>query len=280
MFKPFFSVVIPTFNRRILLERAINSVIKQTLKDFELIIIDDGSTDDTSLFLDRLKSKYKGFPFFVIQQKNKGVSAARNAGIIKARGDWVAFLDSDDEWNRKKLEVQKNFILGNPEFYWVHGNEKWIRNGKFLNQKNIHLREGGDIFIRSLGLCLVSPSTVVVKKEVLKKFGGFDETLVVCEDYDLWLKISNRFPVGFCREELVIKYGGHEDQLSSQYIAMDFFRVLSIDRLMPKITSSKNKVAAVNTLLDKCRVLIDGYKKHNNLDNLSKVEYIYKKYNY
>ena len=278
MSRPFFSVVIPTYNRMPLLERAVKSVLKQTCKDFELIVVDDGSTDETQKYLSALRDKFKNAPFEILRQDNAGVSSARNLGIQKSKGRWVAFLDSDDEWQKNKLSIQKKYLEENPEIFWAHGNEKWIRDGNFLNQKKVHQKEGGDIFTRSLGLCLVSPSTVVIKKELFDQLGSFNEEFIVCEDYDLWLRFLNKYPVGFCPEVLITKYGGHDDQLSQRYKAMDYYRVLSIDRLLPKIVSEKNKNEAKKVLVKKCQILLAGYKKYQHPEKENKIKRILSKY--
>ena len=137
------SVVIPTFNRSAVIIRAINSVFNQTFKDYELIIVDDGSSDDTyeslKLFIDTKKIKY-------FRQNNLGVSAARNLGVKNANGQFVAFLDSDDEWLPHKLNEQIKYLSNNPDIKIVYSDEIWIRNGKRVNQKAIHKKSGGNIF--------------------------------------------------------------------------------------------------------------------------------------
>ena len=124
------SVIIPTFNRFNLISRAIDSVLSQTIKPFEIIVVDDGSSDNTSTFI---KNNYKSVK--LIKQKNLGVSKARNVGIKNSSGDWIALLDSDDEWKKNKLEVQIK-SLSEYDYYSVcHTNEIWIRNGIRVNQK-------------------------------------------------------------------------------------------------------------------------------------------------
>jgi GT2 family glycosyltransferase len=271
-FKPFFSVIIPTYNRREYLERAIRSVLKQNEKDFELIVVNDGSTDGTEEYLKYLKNEYKTDQLVILKQENEGVSSARNLGVIKSRGEWVAFLDSDDEWHKKKLQIQKKYLNENQQVIWCHGNERWMRNGSHLNQKEVHKKEGGDIFLRSLELCLISPSTVVINREVFLAFDGFDESFVVCEDYDLWLRILNKYPIGFCPEVLITKFGGHEDQLSRKYKAMDYYRVKSMYSILKDIDKVERLEVIKNEITKKCRILISGYKKFNNLENLKEVE--------
>lgn len=268
------SVIIPFYNRKATIIRAINSVFNQTYQDFELILINDGSTDDGLNLLDQVKKSFR-----LINQSNLGVSAARNAGIELAKYEWIAFLDSDDEWLPDKLEKQVQFISENPELKWVHGEEFWIRNGKRVNPMKKHQKGGGDQFLASLDLCLISPSTVMLKKSLLEQVGGFREDFPVCEDYDLWLKLTSLYPIGFIENPLIKKYGGHADQLSRKYKAMDYYRVKSIDWILHnRQLSPLQKKRALHVLKQKCEVLIQGYRKHENLADLPEVQKIYQSY--
>lgn len=192
MAPPEVSVVIPTFNRASLVLEAVESVFRQTFKDYELIVVDDGSTDGTQEILRPYETRL-GYLF----QENRGVSAARNAGIERARGRWVAFLDSDDLWLSEKLEKQMTFLARHPDALIVQTGEVWIRKGQKVNPRKKHQKFSGDIFAPSLKLCLVSPSAVVIRKDLFEEVGLFDETMPACEDYDLWLRIAARRPVFF-----------------------------------------------------------------------------------
>lgn len=264
-------IIIPTYNRAYCLERAINSVLKQTYKNFNLLIIDDNSSDNTKEITnqylnDERVSYYK-------LDVNKGVSAARNIGIEKSTSSWVAFLDSDDEWLEDKLTKQVEYINLNPNLPLIHGEEIWYRNNKRVNPKKIHKKSGGHIFERCLKLCLISPSAVIIKKEILDEFKGFDEQFVVCEDYDLWLKITAKYEIGFIEDPILNKFGGHEDQLSAKYFAMDYYRVKSIYLLNKKSELTINqKMMSLTELAVKAKVLINGYIKHNNTKDLVEVE--------
>ena len=269
---PFFSVIIPTFNRSKTLNRSISSVMKQSFKDFELIIVDDGSTDNTHEICHKYDLNY-------IKTENHGVSYARNTGAKTARGKWLAFLDSDDEWLPDKLKKQKDFIRDNPEYSIVHGNERWIKNGSLLNQKLKHKKSGGNIFRKSLELCLISPSAVVIHRGLFFQYGGFREDFPVCEDYDLWLKITANNEIGFIEDELLIKYGGHKDQLSQKFRGMDQWRVLSIDWVLENSDlTNEYKEAAINELAKKSKILLNGYIKHQNMPNYEEVLTILTKY--
>lgn len=228
MSSPLISVIIPTYNRAAFLFEAVDSVLKQTFSDFELIVVDDGSTDGTA---DSLIEKYEG-RFIYRYQPNQGVSAARNQGIQMARGQWIAFLDSDDLWLPEKLETQILFFSNNPEINICQTEEVWIRNGRRVNPRKKHQKFSGDLFGPSLLLCLVSPSAVMVRRDLFDEVGCFDEALPACEDYDLWLRISSRFPIYLIDRPLVVKRGGHPDQLSRITPALDRYRIAVLIKLL------------------------------------------------
>jgi glycosyltransferase involved in cell wall biosynthesis len=262
------SVIIPTYNRAHVLERAINSVFKQTFRDFELIIIDDGSDDETPKLLEKICAQNKNCVSYTIE--NSGVSKARNIGVEKSSGEWVAFLDSDDEWLPHKLERQMSFISHHKNVPLVHGEEIWVRNGKRVNPKKKHQKFGGDIFLKCLPLCVISPSASIIKKKIYLEMGGFDESFPVCEDYDLWLKITSLYPVGFIEDPIITKYGGHEDQLSRKYFAMDFWRVRALKNILQKRSLSEEiKKDVIDEILYKANILKQGYIKHQNHENLA-----------
>jgi len=203
------SVIIPTYNRKNTLPRAVESVLNQTYKPVEIIIVDDGSTDGTKEWFSEM------YPLVhYIYQVNSGVSLARNTGINSARGDWIALLDSDDEWLPDKLELQVKLLQNNAELRFCHTNEIWIRNGVRINQMKKHQKYGGNIFKKCLDICRISPSSSLFHTSVIKDVGLFDESLDVCEDYDLWLRITAKYPVLFLDQPLIKKFGGHTDQLS------------------------------------------------------------------
>lgn len=221
------SVVIPTHDRRALIARAIESVRAQSRPASEILCVDDGSTDDTHRFLADTYPEVR-----VLRQPNRGVSAARNAGIQAATGAFIAFLDSDDEWLKKKLERQLQAMKESPGALLCHTNEIWIRNGRRVNPMKKHQKFGGWIFEKALPLCVISPSSVLVDRRLLDEVGLFDESLPACEDYDLWLRVCARFPVLFVDEPLIVKHGGHEDQLSRRHWGMDRFRIRALRKIL------------------------------------------------
>ncbi|MCL1911620.1 MAG: glycosyltransferase [Leptospirales bacterium] len=257
---PFFSVIVPAYNRYNQLRAALDSVLAQTFKDYELIVIDDGSTDETSLIENIYGNKIR-----FICQENRGVSAARNTGILAGDSDYIAFLDSDDIWLPAKLEKQFAFIKENPGISLSQTNEIWIRNGRRVNPKLKHLKRGGNIFIDSLALCLISPSAAVMKREIISEYGLFDENLPACEDYDLWLRILAHEEAGLLDENLIIRYSGHQGQLSQKYWGMDSFRLYSIIKLLrgDKRLKAAYRDEAQKSAVSRCSLLIAGAQKRN-----------------
>ena len=258
--QPTIAAVIPTFNRDLVISRAIDSVMRQTLLPSEIIVVDDGSTDNTA---NLIAANYPTISY--LRTENKGVSAARNLGIRKAKSEWIAFLDSDDEWLPQKLEKQVAYLTGEQNYRIAHCEEIWIRNGKRVNQKVKHKKYGGYIFEKCLPLCVISPSAVIIHRELFDELGFFDEKLPACEDYDLWLRICAKYPVLFVGEPLLNKFGGHDDQLSQKFWGMDRFRVEALHRIIKLGGLSKSqKRKAIDVLIDKCSVLIKGSEKRGN----------------
>jgi len=241
------SVVIPTYNRSSLVQRAIKSAINQTLPPYEIIVVDDGSNDNTAKIL-------KKYPVKVIKQKNLGVSAARNSGILNSSGDIIAFLDDDDEW--EELKLQEQLKIHNK---FSHTQETWIRDGKIINQKAHHQKPEGECFYQNLSFCKIAPSTVMIDRDILLEVGLFDENLEVCEDFDLWLRVLKKYPIKLLKKPLTKKYAGESEQLSFKYFAMDRFRVLSLLKF-------KDDKLVRNEILKKLNILKKGALKHQNQD--------------
>jgi glycosyltransferase involved in cell wall biosynthesis len=257
---PTLSVIIPTFNRWPLVGEAIESVLAQSFSDFELIVVNDGSTDCTGAELVRFGSRLR-----LLTQPNRGVSAARNLAVCHARGRYLAFLDSDDLWLPQKLAIQTVFMTQNPSVQICQTEEIWIRNGVRVNAKTKHRKPSGDIFTASLDLCLVSPSAVMLTRELFERVGGFDETFPVCEDYDLWLRIAVDHCVALIDEPLVVKRGGHADQLSRALWGMDRYRVLALQKLLRAGLGGERRLAVLKVLRRKVAVLAKGARKRGKL---------------
>jgi glycosyltransferase involved in cell wall biosynthesis len=254
------SVIIPSFNRAHTLARALQSVYDQTSPVEEVILVDDGSSDDSAAMIAREFPEVE-----VIHQSNSGVSAARNRGIKTAKHEWIALLDSDDCWLPHKVAAVRAAAAAHPEYILYHSDELWMRRGVRVNPMQKHRKSGGWIFAQCLPLCAISPSAAVIHKKTLLELGLFDESLPACEDYDLWLRLCHRFPVHYIDQALITKYGGHEDQLSHQYPAMDRFRVRALHRLLStEDLQPADFEAARSTLLAKLEILIKGAHKHRN----------------
>ncbi|MBI78489.1 MAG: glycosyl transferase [Rhodospirillaceae bacterium] len=264
------SVIIPTFNRQDLISNCVDSVMNQTKQADEIIVVDDGSVDNTwqilreKGFSDSLQNKTA---LRYIYQKNQGVSAARNIGIKSSRYEYIALLDSDDHWLKNKLERQISTLEAkNFPCRISHTDEIWIRNGVRVNAQKKHAKNGGNIFYRSLKLCCISPSSTVIHKSVFEDFGYFDEKLRACEDYDFWLRFSAYEDVHFLNEPLVIKFGGHNDQLSKAYWGMDRFRIYALEKLArEKNLSEVKRQATLRELIFKLGILIGGAKKRDKI---------------
>lgn len=257
------SVIIPTYNRLHQIGRAIRSVLNQSYPAQEILVVDDGSTDATCARIEVDFPEVK-----LIRQTNQGVSAARNAGIAASCGDWIAFLDSDDEWRPDKLAKQVDTLAQHAQIRICHTDEIWIRNGVRVNPCNKHRKPSGWIFENCLPLCCVSPSSILISRSVFSEIGNFDQTLPVCEDYDLWLRIFSRYPICLVNDRLVIKYGGHADQLSRKFWGMDRFRVRAIAALLESgQLNDIQETQAKATLSEKLSVLINGFKKRDKHDD-------------
>jgi glycosyltransferase involved in cell wall biosynthesis len=255
------------------LRTALDSVLEQTYQDFELIVVDDGSTDDTAEILDAYNPDLT-----VVRQANAGVSAARNTGLRAARGALVAFLDSDDRWLPDKLAVQTAFFNTHPDAVICQTEEFWIRNGKRVNPKKVHRKPSGHIFKASLALCLVSPSAVMLRKTLFDEIGEFDETLPACEDYDLWLRISARYPVHLIKTPLILKNGGHADQLS-RMPGLDRYRIKAIEKVLATGNlNTARRAAAIRMLLKKAEIYAGGCRKRGKIDEARTYENLKRAY--
>lgn len=269
---PLISIIIPTFNRGDFLLRAITSVLAQTYRNYELLIIDDGSTDNTHELLSPLIES-KEIKYY--KQENLGVSNARNFGVINSVGELVTFLDSDDEWLPGKLQEQINFLIVNPQIRIVYGEELWIRRGTRVNQKAIHKKTGGRIFKACIEQCLIAPSSVMLQRSLFDEMNGFDNAFVVCEDYDLWLKISSIYEIGFITNPLIIKHGGHDDQLSTKFVAMDYWRLKALSNIQKiRKLDSSDREAVQESMKRRGAILLQGYLKYNNTKDYQTVRNI------
>lgn len=258
------SVVIPSFNRLPYLTKALDSVFSQTSKADEVIVVDDGSTDDT---VEHIKALFP--EVILLTQPNLGVSAARNYGIKTATSDWIALLDSDDQWLPDKISTIRQSQMEFPGYSLIHSNEIWIRDGVRVNAMKKHEKTGGWIFRKCLPLCVISPSAAVIHRTVFDKVGYFDESLPACEDYDLWLRICHQMPVYYIDKPLIYKYGGHADQLSRKFWGMDRFRIRALKNLLDSAALDAGDYEAAEAMLTKkLDILLKGARKHGNQELL------------
>ncbi len=264
---PRVSVIVPTYNRHQFLGQALDSVLAQTYPYFELIVVDDGSDDPTPDLL----AAY-GETIQVIRQSNQGVSSARNTGIQASKGEWIALLDSDDYWLPQKLESQIALFKSHPGALICQTEEIWIRNGTRVNPKRRHQKFSGMIFEKCLPLCLVSPSAVMLHKTLFDEIGLFDENLPACEDYDLWLRMTWKYPVHLIDTPFIVKRGGHADQLS-RMAELDKYRIQALVKILGKgcLSESQHK-AAQSILAQKCAIFANGCRKRGRFDQAAHYE--------
>ena len=262
------SIIIPTYNRSSFLQEAIHSVFNQDYfsgsgpgKAYELIVIDDGSSDDTEQLVTKL-----GDRLIFVRQEHRGVSSARNAGLDLAKGEYIAFLDSDDLWKREKLRVQMSLMEVDPRTKLCYTDEIWMRKGVFVNPKNRHRKYSGWIFDKVLPLCLLSLSSALFRREVFKEVGRFDESLPVCEDYDLGIRLAHRYPIHFIDSFLIVKRGGHADQLSKKYWGMDRFRVKALEKALQLDLTPHQRELVKREIVVKSRVLAVGFEKRGKAE--------------
>jgi len=274
------SVIIPTFNRAGYLREAIQSVLEQDYFSenpypgtYELLIVDDGSSDNTKDVVGSFGKKVK-YSF----QKNQGVSSARNHGLELTKGEFVAFLDSDDLWKKEKLSAQMAFMFDHPEAKICCTEEIWIRKGIFVNARKKHRKYSGWIFDKVLPLCLLSLSSALFRRELFEKIGIFDEELLVCEDYDLGIRIAQKYKMHFISEPLIVKRGGHSDQLSKKYWGMDRFRVRALEKALCLDLTLQQKQQVKQEMVKKCKILVKGFEKRNKDIEAEKYYNIMKKY--
>lgn len=258
---PKVSIIIPTYNRAHLVREAVASVLAQTWQDYKVLVVDDGSNDATLEGLTPFEN------IAVLRHPTRlGVSAARNRGLTAARGEWLAFLDSDDLWLPEKLARQMAFLAAHPEILICQTEEIWVRRGVRMNQPLTHRKKGGQIFLPSLSRCMISPSAVILNRHLIEAHGGFDETLLAAEDYDLWLRLSWCHEVGLVSEPLVIKRGGHSDQLSRQW-GLDRYRIRALAKLLAQPGLPEPYVGAARRVLrQKCAIYAQGCEKRGRIE--------------
>ncbi len=254
---PEVAVVIPVRDRAAMVREAIASVLRQTHRDWALVVVDDGSRDGSAAAAEEELAGARRRAH-VLRQPPRGVAAARNAGAAAVDSAWIAFLDSDDLWLPSKLERQLAWLAARPAYRMAQTEERWLEHGRHRNPRAWHRKEER-LFRRSLARCLVSPSAVIIRRDCYEEAGGFDEGFAVCEDYELWLRLAVREAVGLVPERLVVKRGGHADQLSRSTWGLDRFRVAALVKLLGTVPLvSADREAALTILHGKCELLARG----------------------
>ena len=269
------SVVIPVFLRAESISRALESIFRQSRKPDEIVVVNDGSPRG---YYKEIESKFPEVNW-VFCPTNQGVAKARNLGIKHASGEWIALLDSDDEWEPDKLKLQEDQIFKNREIKAIHTGEKWIRNGNEVIPPRYLDKSGERLWERSLKHCLICPSSILLHRSVFDVVGWFDESLKVCEDFDFWLRLLLHYQVFLLEDKLVRKHGGHPDQLSTTVWGMDRYRVKSLENLLQHpFLSGEQKNQVTKELVSKSRILSQGARKRDNLQRAQKYESLCQKY--
>ena len=245
-----------------MLREAVFSVLKQTHPPLELVVVDDGSEDGTRKYCMGVLDEHPG-SFRYLPMSHCGMPGkVRNAGARLASGDCLAFLDSDDLWKPDKLARQIGFFRENPEMRICHTREIWQRGLEIVSQAGQRHRRCGYIFPDALKKCIIGPSTVMMRRGLFEELGGFREDLDIAEDYELWLRITARYPVGYIDEPLVVKRGGHADQLSEKYGQIEVFRIKALLLNMEAGTfRGEQREPAARELVRKCRIYARGCEK-------------------
>lgn len=268
---PDVAVVIPAYNRRAMVCEAVKSVLAQRDAKFELIVVDDGSTDGTWDELTQIAAvanDHAQWEMMRIERTpNRGPAAARNTGVAMGSARFVAFLDSDDLWLPHKLNRQIAFMREHPECAISQTEEIWIRNGRRVKPGTRHRKRAGDLFADSLLTCLISPSAVIMRTDLFRESGGFDEDMAAAEDYDLWLRLLTDHEVGLVDEQLVIRRAGHPGQLSATVPALDRFRVLALLKLLAhEDLAPERRLKVCEVLSEKCAIYAKGLERRTRVD--------------
>jgi glycosyltransferase involved in cell wall biosynthesis len=267
---PEISVIIPTYNRRAMVLEAIDSVLAQTFREFELIVVDDGSTDGTAEYLTRLDKAIR-----TERIDHGGPAAARNRGVETARAPMIAFLDSDDLWAPNKLDRHLAFMRANPACAISQTDEIWMRDGRRVNPGTRHRKRAGDIFVDSLRTCLISMSATMMRTNLFRSLDGFDEIMLAAEDYDLWLRTLIDHEANLLDAPLVTRRGGRLDQTSAATPALDRFRILALAKLLANDRLSRaRRVAVADVLAEKCRIYAGGLRKRDHVEAARLYEWV------
>lgn len=276
------SILIPTKNRPLLTVEAVQSILDQTYQHWELFVIDDYSSKENFKKLKKILPMDQRV--HLIQNKAMpGPSSVRNQIIELGKGEFYGFLDSDDLWKPNKLNLQVSLLIASNK-KWCHTNETWYRGNQQVKQRKEHRKQGGLFWKRSLSRCLISPSSVLFKKDFFQQLNGFNASFPLAEDYELWLRALERQPIAFIKEPSTVKRAGNWSQLSSS-IEIDKWRILALHRALRRLrnSNSKQNQVRIKALISECKkkssILVKGALKHQNpkLPKYQSWEYLFNK---
>ncbi|TVR67910.1 MAG: glycosyltransferase [Spirochaetaceae bacterium] len=286
------SIVIPVYNRERLVSRAVRSVLDQQVPpgwSMELLVVDDGSTDGTGAVLRDLEREYGppwgGKVLRILSRPRGGTpGGARNYGVAHARGEVLAFLDSDDEWLPEKLLRQIPLHEGGEVL--THTRERWIRDGREISQGGRRFsrhRRSGDLLEDALVKCIIGPSTVMISRDVWERSGGFREDLEIAEDYEYWLRLTALTAVAYLDLPLTVKYAGHGDQLSEKYGQIETFRIRALRPLVEERWFARHRdgtaqAMAERELLRKALIYAAGARKRGRIAEAEEYERLARRY--
>ena len=264
------SVIIPAYNRKDLLSDAVNSVLSQSFRSFELIIVDDCSDEDIREAVMSVPGIESINYNIITLEKHTGMPGlVRNSGVYAAAGEYIAFLDSDDLWGKDKLLKQFFLMkrLKDKNIRITHTREKWLRGEKIVSQKSQKHEREGDIFEDALWKCIIGPSTVMMEKKLFNEAGGFRDDLEVAEDYELWLRITAGEKVGYIDEMLTVKRAGDWEQLSEKYGQIEIFRIDALYGLLKQdYFKGEKKILAEEIFRRKCGIYAAGCRKRGKTE--------------
>ena len=255
------SVVVPTYNAGRYVGEAIESVLRQTYKNFELIVIDDGSTDNTEEVVKRYGKQVR-----YIKQKNSGIAEARNRGIHAARGELISFLDADDVFLKHKLERQVRYMSDHPDCAMVYGNYSMMDEDGTLIHEDMFAHMGvscrsGMVLKELLLRCFIWTCTVVVKEEVFQKLGFFDSKFVSGQDYDMWMRIAAAYKTGCVSEPLSVYRQNPNSITHKKAAARKPAEILVVEKAFERFPGVKGQIPYAKVGKRMARVFFDcGYQ--------------------
>ncbi|MCK4305695.1 MAG: glycosyltransferase family 2 protein [Candidatus Eisenbacteria sp.] len=282
------TVIVPTHNKKEPVAEALRSVLSQTFRDFEIVVSDDGSTDGTPLHLLRMlgaqpdaleilsrmsPTSIKPFSHAFSQNgvtvqyhygSNRGLSAARNRGIRSARGDYIAFIEAEDEWQREHLEVQMAFLESHPDARLCRVAERYVKDGKPRKNRNTSTASGW-IFEAALEASPMSTSALLAHRSCFASCGAFDENLPACDEYDLWLRFAARYPIYYIPDGPIVTRKSARGDGSSRTWSWDRFRVYALEKAFQSGHLSPNqRFMVAQEIVRKCERLVQGFRRQRS----------------